>query len=208
MPDGEDLVPTVGAILNNAFMEDSDFRNTLQGLNLQLVKIAHSSNDVLMKFGLQLSFNSHVISSYHATRAIELLHAEILAQFPKSPDLLFGLMHSFALEAVFGLWRARQLFKQAPVVRLLGERAEKVADVFSSTFPFLKEARDALAHDDERVFGIVKGKELGGGQEHRQWISLRGTKLGCKNANLKDIEFHFPTASYFDLVCKLKEILT
>ena len=108
-------------------------------------------------------------------------------------------MHSFALEAVFGLWRARQLFKQAPVVRLLGERAEKVAGVFSSTFPFLKEARDALAHDDERVFGIVKGRKPGGGYEHRQCISLRGTKLGCKNANLEEIEFHFPTASYFDL---------
>ena len=90
IPDGKDLVQTVGAILINAFLDDSDFRNALQGVNQLLEKMADSSNDVLVKFGLQSSFNSHVISSYHTIRAIELLQAEILAQFQRVQTCCLG----------------------------------------------------------------------------------------------------------------------
>jgi hypothetical protein len=151
----------VGDILASAFLLDADFRKALSGPNQLLQKAASDSTSGVVKFGLQSSFNTHVVSSYHAARSIELLFAEILGRMPKHYDLLWLVMHSFALETVFGLGRAKQLFTHRPVRDLLGDHATEIICAFDSKFPQLKETRDALAHDDERIFGIVKGNQLG-----------------------------------------------
>jgi hypothetical protein len=203
----KELALLVGETIRSAFLEDNDFRKTLIGPNKLLERIVSESDNDLIKFGLPSSFNSHIVSSYHAARAIELLHLEILNRFPKSSNFLFMVMHSFALEAVFGLQCARQLFAQIPVIDLLNGRAAKIGEVFDSKFPLLKETRDALAHDDERVFAIVRRVVQGNDFEHMQMVSLQGTKLRCKNENLEDIEFNFPTTHYTDLAKDIESVL-
>jgi hypothetical protein len=117
-------------------------------------------------------------------------------------------MHSFALESVFGLQSAAQLFSHTPVFEALNESAVKIQSAFANKFPLLRETRDALAHDDERVFAIVRHKERGDAIDQMQLISLWGTRLKCKNENLEDIVFDFPTASYFELLEEIEAALS
>jgi hypothetical protein len=206
--DDQEIALLVGNILRSAFLEDREFRTVLNRTNELLQKAGRKADHYLVRSGVQSSFNSHIVSSYHTSRSIELLFDEIRGRPPGSSDLLFSVMHSFALESVFGLQSAAQLFSHAPVVEVMKGRAVKVQTAFASKFPFLRETRDALAHDDERVFAIVRHKERGDAIDQMQLIALWGTRLKCKNENLEDIVFDFPTASCFELIQEIEAALT
>ena len=116
-------------------------------------------------------------------------------------------MHTFPIEAVFGLWRARSLFGHAPICEVLGNRAAQTVILFDKYFPNLKTARDALAHDDERVLGIVKGRQLATELGEGQMIGNLGTMLRCKNEFLEDVEFNYPSRSFRLLLSEIEELL-
>jgi hypothetical protein len=206
--DDQEIALLVGNILRSAFLDDREFRMALNRTNALLEKAVRRADHYLVRSGLQSSFNSHIVSSYHTSRAIELLSDEIRGRPPGSSDLLFSVMHAFALESVLGLQSAAQLFSHAPVAEAMKGRSVKVQTAFASKFPFLRETRDALAHDDERVFAIVRHKERGDAIDQMQLISLWGTRLTCKNEKLEDIEFNFPTASYFELLEEIETALS
>ncbi len=193
----------VGQALRSAFTDDEKFRAIIRRTNSQLVAASKNSPNNLVKFGLESSFNKYIVSSYYAARSIELLKLEIDKFFrreKRTSNFLFLVYHSFALEAVFGLASARSIFTLHPVCECLADQAPAIVKIFDNVFPNLVSARDALAHDDERVLGMVRKKPLGTEFEHAQFTSLRGTQLGCKNEHLEDIEFCFPSEKYIELL--------
>ena len=201
----------IGQAICSAFLEDEELRQAILGPNKRLEQVASKSDNDLVKFGLQSSFNSHMVSAYHATRVIEIFHSKILDALKtknhREWDILFLVMHSYAIEAVFGLYSSCRLFEQEPVMQILGDDASKIVLLFKTMFPRLKETRDALAHDDERIFGIVKNKKVGKTIGDPQFVSLKGTLLGCKDEKLQDIEFNFPPSQFINLLREISTVL-
>ncbi len=205
------LALLIGQSIGSAFLDDEEFRLAIRGPNEGLEKAVIKSEDELVKFALPSSFNSHMVSSYHATRVIEIFHSNILAALNekkhKDYRLFFLVMHSYATEAVFGLYASSRLFEHELVKKALGEKALKISDLFKKHFPELKVARDALAHDDERIFGIVRSKIVGKTVEDMQFISLEGAILGCKDEKLEDVEFRFPTSQFMKILDEISAVL-
>ncbi len=212
MATDDQLALRVGRELRSAFLDDTEFRAEILKTNNLLNFATKPSKNDQVRFGLQSAFNSFIVSSYHATRSIERMHKAARDTYREGGDqdshFFFLMQHSFCLHAIMNLYSANQLFRHAPVVEILKDDATKICEAFDADFPNLKTARDALAHDDERVFGLVKRQQRGDGIKDMKFTKLSGAHLEYKDEQLRDAVFKFPSPVYLTLLSKISEILT
>ena len=104
----------IGALIDEAYFDDGAFRKSLRPL-LELLETAarkqFSEGDHALAIALNSSVNSYFVSSYHATRVIELVSESSKAAYASGDyDYMTRIMsigHSFALEAVQNLASSR-----------------------------------------------------------------------------------------------------
>src|SRR5215213_6005722 len=164
----------IGRILASAYFEDKEFRKAIKPVNEYLqsesdeiqkqIKKFDSEADymphMLLSMTISSSFNHYFISSFHAAKACELFHSEATKKVgdedgPHMLGSLMALQHAHGLEAVFNLAYTRGILTNKRFIELTKVDGKKIEAIFDELFPNLRDARNALAHQDERVLGIV-----------------------------------------------------
>lgn len=164
----------IGSILASAYFDDKEFRSAIKPVNEYLQRVSDEIQKQIKKFESEAdymplmllsmtiasSFNTYVVSSFHAAKACELFHDEAVKKVggEDGPHLLGSLMalqHAHGLEAVFNLAYTRGILTNQRFVELTKVDGKKIEEIFDKLFPNLRDARNALAHQDERVLGIV-----------------------------------------------------
>ena len=199
----------VGDILTRAFLDDQEFRDQIKPCYILLSNLCSKSNDQLVKFKIPDSFNSHMVQSYHAAKTRELLAIAMGTQFPKVPQIIWDLTHSFDYQIVFSLSSAAKLFSR-PVATALHSKtfADEWLGLFNSNFPGIKDTRDALAHDEDRILGFHKGDRRSDNLLKTQALGNSGMKIYCTDTNLDPFEFDFSIYRYKNLLVQLSALLT
>jgi hypothetical protein len=164
----------IGHILASAYFDDEEFRAAIKPINEHLqgvsneiqkqIKCFDSEADymphMLLSMTVASSFNTYIVSSYHAAKACELFSKEAIAKIgdedgPSMIGTLMTLQHAHGLEAVFNLAYTKGLLTNERFTELAQVDGRKIDEIFNELFPNLHDARNALAHQDERVLGIV-----------------------------------------------------
>lgn len=164
----------IGQILASAYFDDKEFRTAIKPINEYLQRVSNEIQkqikgfaseteympQILISMSVASSFNTYAVSSYHAAKACELFHNEAIKKVHDEDghymlSSLMSLQHAHGLEAVFNLAYANGLLTNARFVELTGVDGKQIEVVFGKLFPNLRDARNALAHQDERVLGIV-----------------------------------------------------
>ena len=94
------------------------------------------------------------------------------------------------------------------VLAAIGNAPEQeVMSIFSNRFPRLREARNALAHEDERAFGKVGNSLYSGPNLHEglQFRSQSGSSIfGLKDKTFQDFDIEFDSKAILSLISDLK----
>jgi hypothetical protein len=198
----------VGELLSQAFLKDEDFRAALRPSLVLLQQICSKSKDQLVEYRVADNFNSQIVQSYHAAKTRDLLAKEIHKRFPKIPAIFWNLTHSFDYQVVFGLNSSRTLLSR-PVVKLwLGQGfSDGWQAIFDKHFPGIVIARDALAHDEDRVLGYTRAGRKSDSLLKSQSLGGFGTFITCTDGNLEKFNFDFSVHRYFELLKELELFL-
>jgi hypothetical protein len=159
----------IGRILASAYFDDKEFRNAIKPVNEYLQRVSDEIQKQIKKFDskadymphtIASSFNTYVISSFHAAKACEFFHSEAVKKVhdedgPHMLSSLMALQHAHGLEAVFNLAYTRGILTNKRFVELTKVDGKKIEEIFDGLLPNLRDARNALAHQNERVLGIV-----------------------------------------------------
>lgn len=227
----------IGSILASAYFDDKEFRTAIKPINEYLQRVSNEIQkqikgfdseadympQMLLSISVASSFNTYVISSYHASKACELFHNEAIKKIhnedgPYMLSSLMALQHAHGLEAVFNLAYTNGLLTNKRFVELTGVDCKEIEVVFGELFPNLRDARNALAHQDERVLGIVG---LGNGAITKDSAVMLHAQRGSQFENLvrkqkvedgqvdefEKFNFSFASELYFKLANQLASII-
>ena len=201
----------IGAAINSAFADDASFRETMRPLNYAAARKskAHSAT---CDFYYEDALNGYLVSAYHSARAAELLFEQ--AYEYRGNLQVFGQLisvhHAFGPSIVFKLQSAQSLLSHDVVCQSLSCDRAAVEGMFHNLFPQLREARNALAHADERALGLNRRKHFSSGNdfETRQSYGQRGTHIfDLLDGDLKPIEIDVSSAKIVALIEALKGLL-
>lgn len=206
----------IGKIIHDAFFDDGEFRNRLDGQLICHLRKAAQKASASNLFALSVVIadhpNSYLVSSFHAAKAIELLACRATESY-KSGDYgvmgrLMTISHSFALEAVFGLDAARRFLQDPSVLKALGlPDGGHIESAFGESFPRLHEARNSLAHGDERVLNWVGVEGVGEDIYKMQMRVMASTTLTLRSKDGSEFKFSFPSGQYLALLDKLGSVM-
>ena len=226
----------VGDILASAYFKDDDFREAINPINMFLqrksraimetIKGVKDEAEYLPIFSLaasiESSFNGYAVSSFHAARACELFYEEARRKVgafenPRSINYLMTFQHAFGLEAVFNLSYARGLATNQRFAENVHVDKQVITDLFHELFPNLEDARNALAHQEERVLGVVgMGEKAKNEKGPVMFHGLAGARFSdlvrkVKSDNPTEVtyekfDFPFETKLYFQLAGRLNKI--
>ena len=227
----------VGDILASAYFEDDTFREAIYPINMFLRR---KSQEIMEKMrgvkdeaaylpifnlaaSIESSFNNYAVSSFHAARACELFNLEARqkvgdSENPRALNCLMTFQHAFGLEALFNLSYAKGLTTNQRFAEIVNINNQKIIELFDELFPTLEDARNALAHQEERVLGVVGMSEKAKNEQGPiMFHALAGAifrdlvrKIRSDNANgstYEKFDFSFETKLYFQLAQRLSEIL-
>ena len=226
----------IGNILASAYFDDASFRKAIAPVNMFLRR---KSQEIMEKMrgvkdeaeylpifnlagAVESSFNNYVVSSFHAACACEFFNHEARQHVADVDDAramsgLMTLQHAFGLEALFNLSYTKGLLTIQRFAEIVNVDKQKTIVLFDGLFPNLEDARNALAHQEERVLGVVgmseKAKNEQGpimfhalaGSKFRDLI--RKIKSDSPNENAYEkFDFSFETKLYYSLAQGLNEI--
>ncbi len=201
----------IGHAIHEAYTRDEDFRATLRPLLHHLAKKSQSF-DPTKYFFYNDALNHYLISAFHASRAAELLFKYVQEyRDDRYPVLkLISVHHAFGPNAVFCLASARSLMTMDIVVQSFETvSADSIERAFDKWFPRLTEARNSLAHQDERAMVVFKGKLIDGRDpfEHRQSDGQAGTRIfGLMDKDQKQFELDVSSQNIMGLASALVSV--
>lgn len=212
--DVDQLKPIIGDLIFAAFFDDEDFRKVARQLQHDLERLFPMDHKTPFAYALPALY-SYFISAHHSTRAIELISEKVRKDFMKDLGIadLMMIQHSFMLEAVFHLRSAQAFFQLGPIKKRLGPPAREIDSIFAKNFPRLADARNALAHQDERALAIVDGVcaiehlDVLQAVEKMQFISLNGPYLTVKDKSATDFVFEFPSKLILQTADEITRVL-
>jgi hypothetical protein len=204
----ERCVRLVGHALHKAFSDDSGLREKLGPL-VDFVNNKSWKSDATKDFFFGDALNQYLVSAYHASRAVELLFDA--AREYQSDSYQFGKLipihHAIGMPIIFQLDSARRLMTLEVVLQSLGGIEEaSIKGIFDKIFPRLKDARDALAHQDERSLAVPHKKPVPErkASDHKQIDGQMGAHfLGLRDDRQKEFEIHVGSELIVELIVSL-----
>ena len=222
----------LGQILASAYFDDLEFRQIIAPLNeLLIVKsnqamksLSSDEGEVdfqayLLAGGIQSNFNSYIVSSFHAARVCEMAFEQATRNFraegnPRCSNALMTLQHAFGIEALFNLSYTKNFITNPRFAEIAGTDPSNTSAIFDRLFPNLDEARNAVAHQEERALGVFgMGKKADKSKAPVMMHSMAGStflKLLKKSQperdespNYEEFDFSFATVELFKLVKEL-----
>ena len=208
--DNEDrCVHLIGHAIHQAFCRDRDFRAALRPL-IAYFEQRSTATVATKALHFQDLLNKHLASAYHAASAAENLHATARSYYDDHYQInaLSMVKHSFGPSVIFELNSAQKILTNSKVRNAIGNVSYKdIIRVFARHFPRLNEARDALAHKDERALGKVEKKWFDGPNLHEglQIYGQSGGKLfGLKDEEFRDFDIGIESSAIVSLISDLK----
>ena len=200
----------LGALLREAFFDDQPIRVALLPVNRKLNKISEklrSEGKFQLAGAASGAFNMFIVSAYHCSRAAELLvgRPEYFQQ-PDFGDFFLTIQHSFGLDSVFGLSSSRSFLLQETILQQLVVTSKSVDDVYAKHLPRLVDARDSLAHEDERILG--KSNKLREFSEKTQMTAKFGSKFKhLLDRDLAEFDFDFSSNKIVSMVASIGSLV-
>jgi hypothetical protein len=201
----------VGPALHKAFSDDSVFREELGPL-VDFLNDKSWKCDATKDYYCGDTLNHYLVSAYHASRAVELL-ADAAREYASDPyqfGKLIIIHHTIGTPIIFQLDSARSLMTLNAVLQSLEVIEKKsIEDIFNEIFPRLKDARDALAHQDERSLVVHYDKQVSGRNPiaHQQIDGQLGADFfGLRDKNQENFRIHVGSGRIVELVGKLRSL--
>jgi hypothetical protein len=208
--DDEDrCIREVGYAIYKGHFFDQEFRSALAPLIYWLSQRCFE-NKLTRHLHYQDSFNSFVVSAFHSARSAELLMktAEDYVSNLKVYSHLVTAHHSFGNQLILDIIQAQGLLINETIVSSFnGIRSEVILGVFKSLFPRLKDARDSIAHADDRSLGIFKfgPQPIADSGSPRQSIGQFGSKIfGLLGKDQQEFAIDCSSIKIFSLITELK----
>ncbi len=206
------LYEKVGLTIGKAFFDDYALREAIRPIYHLLSKrsqILLKNKDYQACNHAADTFNSYIVSSYHAASAAEQLFEAANTLMPQDR---FGaanfiqIQHAFGLEAVVHLHLAKSYLIRKDVSTFLKLKQHATEVSFDRFFPKLKDARDSLVHQDDRALALVHDKPIAGKEKDVQFVGQSGARFfGLKDRNLNEFVFSFTPKLYIELLIDLQK---
>jgi hypothetical protein len=227
----------LGEVLRSAYFDDREFRDAVAPINRHFEKISLGTvkgidpdidpNAFKRSISVSSGFNQYIVSAFHASTACERLHANSIKHLKETRanhPYFMTFQHAFGLEAVLNLALSKGLLTNRRFREVTDIDVAKVEEIYDEKFPLLNDARNSLAHQDERSLGLHSfssdehgSRRLAQLQWQRgacfggltRWVEVESAEDqgGRGRREVQEFEFYFEPERFFPLIDGIKRSL-